>query len=99
MPLKSRKVLLILIWAKTNKDREQVSKHGFTFISYQCSTFFVFLVFEVFLYLKKFSEISWNLIEYRLLYSDANAVKREEEAIKVDELNVAQIKELRDKVR
>lgn len=58
MPLKSRKVLLILIWAKTNKDREQVSKHGFTFISYQCSTFFVFLVFEVFLYLKKFSEIS-----------------------------------------
>lgn len=30
---------------------------------------------------------------------DANTVKREEEAIKVDELNVAQIKELRDKVR
>lgn len=29
--------------------------------------------------------------------TDANAVKREEEAIKVDELNVAQIKELRDK--
>lgn len=53
----------------------------------------------MFLYLKKFSEISWSLIEYRLLYSDANAVKREEEAIKVDELNVAQIKELRDKVR
>lgn len=34
-----------------------------------------------------------------LLYNlDANTVKREEEAIKVDELNVAQIKELRDKV-
>jgi len=29
--------------------------------------------------------------------TDANTVKREEEAIKIDELNVAQIKELRDK--
>lgn len=32
-------------------------------------------------------------------YLDSNAVKREEEAIKIDELNVAQIKELRDKVK
>lgn len=30
--------------------------------------------------------------------SDSETVKREEEAIKIDELNVAQMKELRDKV-
>lgn len=32
------------------------------------------------------------------IFIDADVIKREEEAIKIDELNVAQIKELREKV-
>lgn len=42
--------------------------------------------------------INLKLFRFSLFATDANTVKREEEAIRVDELNVAQIKELRDKV-
>lgn len=35
---------------------------------------------------------------FTTIFTDADVIKREEEAIKIDELNVAQIKELRDKV-
>lgn len=39
------------------------------------------------------------LFVFVILSIDSEAIQREEEAIKIDELNVAQMKELRDKVK
>lgn len=61
--------------------------------------FSIIFLFQFFFLSHMFSCEIYNFSRVSLFPTDSNAVKREEEAIKIDELNVAQIKELRDKVR